>query len=170
MMMDKLKKMIPTPQELKQHKYMRLFGDLLQDPHLWHVDQNTVAKAVAVGLFVAFMPVPLQMLLAAAIAIIVRANLPIAVALVWISNPVTMPPLFYGAYKLGAFIMGAGEESFHMELSLDWLLHGLGAIWQPFLLGCLVMGTVCAVIGYIATHIAWRMDLADRWKNKHHVI
>jgi len=149
---------------------MRLFGDLLHDPYLWHIDRNTVSKAVALGLFVAFIPMPFQMLLAAALAIMLRVNLPVAVAMVWISNPLTMPPLFYAAYKLGSFIMGTGAQSFHMELSLDWLLHGLGAIWQPFLLGCLVMGIVCAIVGYCVTHILWRLDISDRWKNKHHVI
>jgi len=56
---------------------------------------------MAVGLFCAFVPLPIQMLLAAAAAIIFRVNLPISVGLVWITNPVTIPPMFYFCYKVG---------------------------------------------------------------------
>jgi uncharacterized protein len=47
-----------------------------------------------------YMPPIGQMFMAAAAAIVLRVNLPISVALVWITNPLTIPPMFYFAYLL----------------------------------------------------------------------
>ena len=97
---------MPDHQTIKEHKHLKIFGKLLHDGNLWHLNRRSVSGAFAVGLFCAFVPIPSQMILAAAIAIIIRVNLPISVALVWISNPITMPPIFYAAYKFGAYVMG----------------------------------------------------------------
>jgi uncharacterized protein (DUF2062 family) len=36
---------------------------------------------------------------------------------VWITNPITMPPIFYGCYKLGAWILDVSiEKDFVMSL------------------------------------------------------
>lgn len=108
------------------------------------------------------------MLLAAAGAIILHGNLPISVALVWLTNPLTIPPIFYVAYRLGAKILGtpAANVSFS-EYSWEWLMSGLTSIWQPFLLGCFIMGTVSAVLGYAGIHILWRLLVLHRWRHRH---
>ena len=94
------------------------------------------------GLFSAFVPVPFQMVLGAAGAIIWRVNLPLSVGLVWLTNPVTMPPVFYFAYKVGGWILGTSlNERVSFQVSLHWLMGELTTIWQPFLLGCFVLGT-----------------------------
>ena len=68
---------------------------------------EAVARAMAVGLFAAFIPIPLQMLLAAVLAITVRGNMPIAISLVWLTNPITMPVVFICTYMTGAWLMNA---------------------------------------------------------------
>ncbi|MGI9335066.1 MAG: DUF2062 domain-containing protein, partial [Gammaproteobacteria bacterium] len=89
-MRKSLKRLLPSPRELRQHHGLRrFFGTLLHEPDLWHLNRNSVAWSVSVGLFMAFMPIPLQMVAAAAVAIVVGCNLPIAVTLVWITNPLT---------------------------------------------------------------------------------
>lgn len=80
-------------------------GTLLHDPNLWHLNRHSVARAMAVGLFAAFIPIPLQMLLAAFLAISVRGNMPIAVSLVWLTNPITMPVVFFCTYMTGTWLM-----------------------------------------------------------------
>ncbi len=162
------KKYLPHPREIKDHKYLKMFGSLLHSPDLWHFSRHSIAKAFAVGLFVAWIPIPFQMVLSAAIAILFCANLPISIALVWLTNPLTMPPMFYGAYKLGAFLLGVGEVPFKMELSFEWLINGSLLIWKPFLLGCLVAGTTSAILGYCGIHIFWRWSVIRRWKTRKH--
>jgi len=116
----------------------------------------------------AYVPVPFQMLLAAGGAIAIGCNLPIAVALVWVSNPVTMPPLFYAAYELGAQILGVRAGSLAFELTWNWLFTQLGDIWQPFLLGCFIFGLGLALIGNIAVRLLWRIQVGKAWRKRQH--
>ena len=76
---------------------------MFQDPNLWHLNRHSAAGGFGIGLFFAFWPVPFQMWLSAFAAIPLRVNLPLSVATVWLTNPITMPPIFYGAYKVGNY-------------------------------------------------------------------
>ena len=139
---------MPSPQTIREHKFLSMFGDWLHDPNLWHLNRRSAAGAFAVGMFFMWVPVPFQMVLAAGAAILVRTNLPLSVALVWITNPVTIPPMFYFAYKLGSWIVGVPPAEFTFELSMEWLAHELEAIWLPFLVGCFTLASVSSVLGY----------------------
>ncbi|GAB6042194.1 DUF2062 domain-containing protein [Endothiovibrio diazotrophicus] len=162
-----IKRFMPDRETIRNHKHLRIFGTLLHDPNLFHLNRRSVAGAFAVGLFNAFVPVPFQMVLAAAAAILFRVNLPISVALVWLTNPVTMPPVFYFAYRVGAWTLGRDVSgAFHFELSWEWLGGELAAIWQPFLLGCFICGAIAALAGYAAIRLAWRYHIVQRLKEK----
>ena len=151
-----IRRWMPDSELIRRHKHLRCLGTLLERAHLWRLNRHAVALAFMVGLFAAFIPVPFQMLIAAVLAIAVQANLPIAVALVWVTNPLTMPLLFFGAYKIGAWMLGLPPQDFDFHLSMHWLLHGLAATWKPFLLGCLVSGFTLAVTGYFGMQLLWR--------------
>ena len=157
---------MPDHKLIREHKNLQIFGKLLHDPNLFHLNRRSVAGAFAVGLFCAWVPVPFQMVFAAAVAILLRVNLPISVALVWISNPLTMPPLFYFAYVLGTWILGVPERRFQFELSFEWLSSGLATIWQPFLLGCFVMAVVSSILGYATIRLLWRIHIISKMKKK----
>lgn len=160
------KRYVPDHDKIREHKHLRLIRPLLNDPNLLHLNRRSISGAVAVGLFVAFIPVPFQMILAAIAAVLIRVNLPISVGMVWISNPITMPPLFYFAYKVGTWILGVPESDFQFELSFEWLSHGLSTIWQPFLLGCLITGTTCALVGGLSVRMLWRLKVQQLWKQR----
>lgn len=159
-----LKKYIPTPEQIRATESLRFLGTLLHDQNLWHLNRRSVSGAFALGLFICFIPIPMQMPVAAFMAIVFRVNLPIAVATVWVTNPVTMPPLFYLAYKVGAIVMGVKLQPFAFEMSLDWLFNELGSRWRPFLLGCFIMSSVSSLTGYIAVRLLWRLHLVQRIK------
>lgn len=160
-----IKKYMPDHDKIRSHPHLnRIFGTLLHDPNLLHLNRRSVSMAFMVGLVMAFVPVPFQMLLAAAAAIFMRCNLPISVGLVWVSNPVTMPPLFYFCYLVGTWILGTEEQEFAFELSWEWLATGLGAIWEPFLLGCAVVGVTSGLIGYFTIRLLWRLHIIRHLK------
>ena len=150
---------MPDHDTIRHHRHLQLFGDLLHDPNLWHLNRRSISGAFAVGLFMAFVPVPFQMVLAAAAAIPFRVNLPLSVALVWITNPVTMIPIFYGSYKVGTWLLGIAEKPFHFALSMEWLTSGLLHIWEPFLLGCFVLGSVSSLLGFAFVRLMWRWQI-----------
>jgi len=160
------KRYLPDQRNIKSNKFLNLFGNLLHDPNLWHLNRYSVAGGVSVGLFVAFVPIPFQMLLAAAVAIPLRANIPISASLVWITNPITLPPLFFAAYKVGAALLDIPPEPFHFELSWQWLSTGFLIYWQPFLLGCFILGTASAAIGNVSVRIFWRLQVVKNWHKR----
>lgn len=161
-----IKRFSPNPDTLKTHPHLKHFGTKLQNPNLWYLNRRTAAGAVAIGLFCAWMPIPFQMLLAAAIAIICSVNLPLSVALVWLSNPATMPPLFYGAYRLGAFLLHEPVVKFHFHLSFHWLLSTFETIAIPLFLGCFILGTISAILGYFLFRLFWRISVSNKWSKR----
>lgn len=161
-----LKRYMPDARTIREHKNLQFFGTLLHDPNLWHMNRESVSRAFAIGFFWGLVPMPFQMIPSAACAIFFRANLPISVALVWISNPVTMPPLFYFCYLVGTWIMGTPEHSFHFAMTWDWLTSELLVIWQPFLLGCFVVGSTLSLLGYFGMHGFWRWHVVRNWERR----
>lgn len=159
----------PKPETLKAHPHLKHFGEILQNPNLWHLNRRSAAGAVAVGLFCAWMPIPFQMLLASIIAMLCSVNLPLSVALVWISNPVTMPPLFYVAYLLGSYLLNEPVSEFHFELSFHWLANTFETIAPALFLGSLILGLISAALGYFLLRLLWRFNIAKKWhrRNKH---
>ncbi len=146
---------LPKPETLREHKNLRLFAHWLSDPNLWHINRRSAAGAVAIGLFIAWVPVPFQMVLAAGMAILCRVNLPISVALVWVTNPLTMPPMFYFAYYVGVHLLGIPPVDFEMSFSWDWLRTVMTTIGVPFLLGCAVMACASSCLGYVSVRLLW---------------
>lgn len=161
-----IKRFLPDPQLIKENKNLKFLGDHLHSPNLWHLNRRSVSLAFAIGLFVAFIPTPGQMAIAAVVAIWLKANLPISVALVWLSNPFTMPPLFYGAYRLGLCVLQMPAPSADFAFSLETFMSGLGEIWQPFLLGCFIIGSVLSVLGYFGIQFFWRRSTLNRWQQR----
>lgn len=160
------RKYMPDHNKIRESRYLKIFGNLLQDPNLWHFNRRSVSGGFALGLFNAFVPLPSQMILSAVGSIFLRVNLPIAVGTVWITNPFTIPPMFYFTYLVGTWLLGVPARPFHFELSYDWLMEELIAIWQPFLLGCFVTGLVAAAIGYATVRIMWRLHLIQHIKQR----
>ncbi|MFV8817367.1 DUF2062 domain-containing protein [Haliea sp. E17] len=163
-----LKSMMPTPERLREIKSLGILGDWIYANNLWHINRYSAAMAFFVGLFVAFMPIPGQMVLAAALALLLSCNLPISVGLVWITNPLTMPAIYYLAYRLGAAILRHPVKFVHFDLSIHWLTHQLSEIWQPFLLGCLLMGLFFGSMGYFIINLLWRIRVKRMWHHRKH--
>jgi len=161
-----IKKMMPDHEFIRNHKSLQFLGDKLHDPNFWHLSRRSISMAFCVGLFAAWLPMPGQMAVAAIAAFYLRANLPVAIALVWITNPVTMPPLFYFAYRVGLALMGRTPSAEAFEFSLDSITTGLGESWQPFLLGCLLLAVASASMGYFGINYFWRRHVALRWQER----
>jgi uncharacterized protein (DUF2062 family) len=94
--------------------------------------------------------------MAASDAILFRVNMPLAAALVWITNPVTMGPVYLLAIKLGELILGEPVAITHFELSVDWLSEEFAILWKPLATGCMVFSVVAAAVGYSGIHLLWR--------------
>ncbi len=100
-------------------KLIRPIFSLKGSPH-------SIALGLAIGVWIAFTPtVGLQMTMALIICTIFRANLPIALAMCWISNPITFVPMYYGYYLLGLVILdqeATSWENFRQQITNDYCI------------------------------------------------
>ncbi|MBK6278808.1 MAG: DUF2062 domain-containing protein [Gammaproteobacteria bacterium] len=161
-----IRRLLPKPHAIRDHKSLRLVSARLHDPNLWHLNRHSVSVAAFVGIFVAFIPVPMQMLIAAAGAIWLRCNITLAVALVWITNPLTMPPIFYATYRLGAWLMDIPASAAPFEMSVEWIEQSLSDIWPPLLLGSLLCGVVLGTLAWLAMRVLWRVGVQLKWRSR----
>jgi len=157
----RLRKHLPTPREVEENRYVGMFGSSLKRRELWIFSRRSTAKGVAIGIFCAFLPMPFEMVAAAFMAITLLGNLPLALAGVWISNPVTWVPLYTPCYLLGAWLVGI--EPIPLEqitlLKLGW--HYV-ALW----LGCLIIGSIVALLSHSIIRILWRLEITSNWKSR----
>lgn len=160
-----LKRFIPNPEKLKENKALSLLGSQIYEADLWHLNRRSVAKAFFNGIFWAAIPMPFQMVASALFAIPIRANIPLSIALVWITNPFTMPFVFYFNYIIGTLIVGSNAtKDFH--LSVQWIWDKMEHIWLPLYVGSVVTGLVAGILSYLTILLLWRLHVVKRWKER----
>lgn len=161
-----LKRLLPHPDTLRGHRSLRPVQALLHDPCLWHLNRRSVTRAVFIGIATAFIPLPIHMLVAAALSVFVRCNLALAVALVWISNPFTIPPVFYACFRVGNWLLGRAHAPAGFAFTLRGIADGMATSWQPLLLGCAVCGLGLASLAWLLTDLGWRYSVRWRWHQR----
>jgi uncharacterized protein (DUF2062 family) len=156
-----IKRYLPDRSSFDETTQLRPLKAFLHHPCLWHLNRRTVSGAIAIGLFCAYLPMPLEMLVAAMMAILFKVNLPISISLVWISNPVTWIPLYGASYLLGAKILGREFVAFD-DMTVSWLMSQVAPLW----LGSIILGGLLALLGYLLTRGLWRLRIVSRWQQR----
>ena len=170
---------LPTHESVRNHRYLGRFAPWLhQHPNLWHLNRASVAGGVAAGLFAGLIPGsnPVQFLAAAVLAISFRVNLPIAVAVTLYSNPFTVVPLYYAAFRLGQLALMRSDEAvpqfqgvFDDKPWQDWipaLLDWLAHIGKPLLVGLPLLALLLAVMGYALVRVGWKTYVGIAWQRR----
>ena len=127
--MRSLLKPLPRRANLGRYPVLRWFkGIAARAPFLWSFRPSHVLRAIYAGSLIAFMPlVGLQVLIAFIAALMLRANLTIAVALQFITNPLTMAPIYYATWRVGMGIIeatGIGDAGSAMVTRINALVIG----------------------------------------------
>ena len=161
-----LKRYTPDAKAIREHKHLKMFARFLHDPNLFHMNRRSVSGAFAAGLFWAMIPMPVQMVAATITAIVVRINLPISVALVWLTNPITMPPVFYFNYLVGTWLLGKPPGVGEFHLSVEWITDQLDAIWVPLYFGSVVVGIILGALGYAGIRGYWRWHVIHKFRKR----
>lgn len=162
---------LPDPKSIMENRSLRFLGKAMHNANLWHLNRRSAATAFFVGIFCAFIPIPFQMVLAAILALIFSCNLPLSVALVWITNPLTMPAIFYFTYKVGCLILHIPVSDASFELTLHGVGAGVMRIWKPLFLGSIVTGITGGFASYLLIRLYWRWNVVQNWRkrrNKRH--
>jgi uncharacterized protein len=160
------KKIAPTPDEIRNSKSLQFLGALIHDPNLFHLNRRSVSLACFWGIFIGLMPpIPLHTPAAAAAALLVRCNLPLTLAIIWIGNPLTAPVIMYTFYYLGRLVLHL-EPIASLEFSWVWLVHQFAVVWKPYLVGTLLGSSVLASAAYFIANFTWRLNVRRKWKSR----
>jgi uncharacterized protein (DUF2062 family) len=159
-----LRRWLPDPHKIVESRAIRWMGPLIRDPNLFHLNRHSISASFFIGLFCAFLPIPGQTIVAAILALLFRTNLPVAIALIWVSNPLTFPPIFIFSYRVGIWLLDLDVTPINIELSWDWAVAQGSTIWLPLLTGSLFCGLVSGAIGYVVIHGLWRWKVVKNWE------
>lgn len=154
---DRLKLSDADRDKLLSHSWLRPIAHRLQDPKLWHVQHEAVARGAAIGIFWAFSAPVAQLVLAAAHSVWWRANIPVAMGVTLITNPFTIGFWLYLAYAVGAFITGAPPLVSRAESTstLAWLT----SVGQPAVIGMAIFAVGGALAAYLLVKLGWRLRI-----------
>jgi uncharacterized protein (DUF2062 family) len=163
---------IPTRETVHRYRLLRPFASHLSHASLWRMTRRSVPRGVALGLFVAVIIPVMHTAIAALLAIPARANVAVAAVFTLIVNPLTIPPLYYLAYRIGSWelhhdaslVNPDAAERFSGELSrlLFWLHQASGSI----AVGILTIAVASAVLGYLGSSLAWSFWSRGRWRRR----
>lgn len=117
------------------------------------VNRRAITRGLAIGIFFGFIPMPFQMLAVLALSPFIKFNIPIAITLVWLSNPITMPFMYYMEYITGTFLLGL--EPLSVELSIEWFQNNLKSIFIPLYVGTLFYSLSVSFLVYFAVDWLW---------------
>jgi uncharacterized protein (DUF2062 family) len=170
------RKYLPSAESVRGNRWVAMFGKLLHHPNLWHLNRDSVAGAVAIGLFSGLVPGPLQMLTALLLAIPLRRNLPVALLMTLYTNPFTIVPLYLLAYGYGSLLLGMNQQPPQVQhFEMDWgnLFDSLGrlldwtlALGKPLFVGLVALGLTLAFVGYWAVQLGWRAYVILAWRRR----
>jgi len=172
------RKFLPSHDAIRRHRHFARFGPWLQHHNLWHLHRRSVAGGLAAGMFAGLIPGsnPVQFTIAAILAMVFRVNLPIAVIVTLYSNPFTIVPLYYTAFKLGQLVLMQGNDGLPpIAFSLEgkglheWIpaaLEWLTSIGKPLLIGLPLLATLLAIVGYFAVDWSWKLHVRCAWQQR----
>jgi uncharacterized protein (DUF2062 family) len=164
----------PTQEELRRSPLLKPLGKRIWASELWRFSRRSVPIAVAVGLFVGIvLMIPgLQIVGAALMAVPFRANIPVATAMTFISNPLTTPFFIFAGIDVG------NRLGFHADLAAferlsaaraplrDWFAWVVSDAAPALLSGLIVIGLVSAFAGYLLSLVVWRLWIGSKWRSR----
>ena len=183
-MLDRFKRLMPSRNAIEKNRWLRWLGPWLKDHRLWHMSRKGIALGMAIGVFFGFLIPFGQIPPAAAVAVLMRANVPITIASTLVTNPVTFGPVYYGAYRLGRFVLLEPEptvedlESLMAQTTPTPEIEALGFIdriqnaWQrlgqvgkPLFVGLGIVATLSGLLTYAVVHWMWLIRVrVARWR------
>lgn len=161
-----LDRILPSYTRIQRQWFLRPFNAVLHDPALWSTHRRNVLLAVAAGLFIAFIPFPIHTVLAGIAAVYLRVNVAATILVSWTANPLTMGPMYYGAYRVGLAVLRQTPSDQPLVFSLDGLANALELAWRPLLLGCLICGVTVAVASYALLNWLWVRRARRRFRRR----
>jgi len=144
-----------TLKKTSSHKKLKEFIKKYKiPPEYLSTNRKMISRGVLIGLFIAFIPMPMQMAAVLLFVPFVKFNVPIGLAMCWLSNPVTMPPMYYMEYLTGSFLLGIHPQP--VEMTLEWFKNNLDNIFIPLYFGTAMYSIFGSLLAYWAVNYFWK--------------
>ena len=162
---------MPTRDEMERNRWLAPIAHRFGRSELWRFTRRSVPRGVALGVFAGFIIPVGQIFLAAFLALPVRANVPVAALITFVTNPFTLPFWLFVANKVGSFVLaidavtgGSGQVAIEDSWwsRFGWFMQTAGVTSFGFI----VLSVVGATLGYLAAALAWRFLVARRWSRR----
>ena len=163
---------IPTQESLEHNRLLRPFARYLGQPSLWRLTRRSVPRGVALGLFVGVIIPVMHTAIAALLAVPTRANIAVTAMFTLVVNPLTIPPIYYACYRIGAWELRhdasvinpqtAERVSGELGRIMFWIQHASGSI----AVGVLTVAVASAALGYGLSSVLWRWWLGSKWRRR----
>jgi uncharacterized protein (DUF2062 family) len=165
---------LPRRETIGNNWLLRPFARQLSQPNLWHLNNRSIPRAVAIGLGVGMIIPFMHMILAALLAIPARANVAVAAACTLVVNPLTIPAMYYAAYKIGRWELRQEtivdpSSAVHISGELSRMLFWVHEASGPIALGIITMALGAATVGYVVSALLWRLWVASKWRERRQV-
>jgi hypothetical protein len=182
-MIDWLKNRLPTRTSIQHNRWLRWLGPSLYHPRLWHMSRKGLSLGLAIGIFFGLLIPVAQIPFSAAAAVLLRANLPVAIGSTLVTNPVTFGPVYYAAYKVGVMVVGGAPapvanaaevlaqapdpvaqetRSLRQQFIRFWAyLQGVG---KPLVVGLALFAVIGGLLVYVLSSLIW--IARTRWRRR----
>lgn len=177
-----LKKWLLNATRLRRRQALRPLRHRIRHKALWSFNRDSVARAAALGMFFGILTPIAQILFAIIGAIALRANVVVAALTTFISNPLTIPPIYFWSYRLGIFLTGQTGDSAEAEVlagveeatesALEvtgWfpaLLDWVASVGPPLAVGVVTTALGAGLAAFLLVHAVWGMGIALSSKPK----
>lgn len=163
---------VPTREGLAANRFLRPVAHRVLVPSLWRFNRRSVPRGVALGTFVGILFPFAHMPLAAVLALPARANVPTAMGVTLLNNPLTIGPLLFAAYQTGRWVLRFDRDVPGHPIAANvhagsGLLHWLVAQGGPAtVVGLAVIALAAAGAGYGLAALGWRWRVGRKWRKR----
>jgi uncharacterized protein (DUF2062 family) len=164
---------MPTREQMEGNRFIRPFAHRVLKSELWRFTRRSVPRGLALGLLVGIIVPFAQILIAALLSATVRANVPLAALMTFVTNPFTTPLIWVAAYWVGSLLLridaatvvapvNTAIEQTDLQRFLEWLT---GATMVTAF-GLVVIAVVSAALSYLISGWVWRGMIARKWSRR----
>lgn len=161
---------MPTHAQLESNRYVP--RSALRS-ELWRFTRRSVPRGVALGIVVGIMVPFAQTIFAAILCMPVRANVPLAALMTFITNPFTTPLLWAFSYQIGKWMLRAdpamtlGPYDALLQVHDFWSgLHWITDEGKYLVFGLSVMSAITGALGYLLANWIWQATILRRRRRR----